>query len=382
MNIQDIIKLGENSVVEFKSENFHNNSLAKEIVAFANFHGGTVYIGIDDNGNVNGILDTKIEEKIVNICRNNIIPSIIPQIKKINFEDKQLIELFIEKGINKPYKVKTSNKYYIRAGSVSTEPTNEELIRLFQEGELIHFEVSSLFSTSMKDIDQILFREYCSDYRTLNIEEIDLSKVLYNWQLSNEDGNLTVVGALCFSKNPNRYLPQSGIDLFCFKGADAATEIMEMKSLNAGIPYIVDSVINFIQRNSKAKPVFNSNETKRTDIYEFPLFAVRELISNAFMHRDWSIFGQKIRLSIFDDRLEIFSPGRLPNTMNLIRAINGVSYYRNPIIAQLLKDYGFVEKAGRGLLKIMNYYNNNKLKLPAFEDDSTFFKVTLYKILH
>ena len=96
------------------------------------------------------------------------------------------------------------------------------------------------------------------------------------------------------------------------------------------------------------------------------------------MHRDWSIFGQKIRLNLFVDRLEVFSPGSIPNTLNLKRALAGISYYRNPLIAQMLKDYNLAEKVGRGLLKITKFYDSHHLKPPVFDATDAYFNVILY----
>ena len=126
-----LVRAGESSRVEFKSRDFHNDSLAKEIVAFANMKGGRIYIGVRDNGELEDI-EQKIEERIVNICRNNILPSIIPDIETLLIDDRRILCIHIDRGRHKPYKVKKSNKFYIRAGSVSIEPSNEELVRLFQ----------------------------------------------------------------------------------------------------------------------------------------------------------------------------------------------------------------------------------------------------------
>lgn len=124
-------------------------------------------------------------------------------------------------------------------------------------------------------------------------------------------------------------------------------------------------------------------QTRRQDIPEYEPFVVRELIVNAFAHRDWSIFGQRIRLSLFNNRLELFSPGSLPNTLNLDRALAGISYYRNPLIAQMLKDYGFMDRLGRGLQKIIKFYNFHGSPLyqksPFFENGDAYFRATVYK---
>jgi ATP-dependent DNA helicase RecG len=379
MTIEEIINLGEDSLVEFKSEKFNNDSLAKEIVAFSNLQGGSIYIGIEDDCTVSGVSIKGIEEKIVNICRNNVVPSIIPQITVHNILGKKVLKIVLEPGKVKPYKVRSSNKYYIRAGSVSIEPTNEELLRLFQNGEQFHFEVSPLISTSVKNIDSVSFKHYCENYRGIEPDAGDIEKLLYNWQLIDENKVSTVVGLLFFGKKIQKYLPQSGIDLIFYNGKDITADIIDFKAIEGGIPELVEAAISFVKLNSRVRAEFNSDQTIRTEKYDFDPFAVRELIANAFMHRDWSIFGQKIKMTLFEDRLETFSPGGFPNTLNLTRALNGISYYRNPIISQLLKDYGYSDKAGRGLQKIVKFYDMREGKKPKFEVDVNYIKVTLYK---
>ena len=177
-------------------------------------------------------------------------------------------------------KVKNTNRFYVRIGSVSIEPSTQELVRMLQSGGVYHFEVTSLPGTSLADIDLLRLRIYCERFR-------------------------------------------------------------------------------------------------RVDVPEWEFFAVRELVVNAFCHRDWSVSGQKIRLSLFDDRLEIFSPGALPNNLSLANALAGVSYYRNPNISQLCKDYELAEKAGRGLQKIFKTFHERNLPPPEIVNDPTFFQVVL-----
>ncbi len=126
------------------------------------------------------------------------------------------------------------------------------------------------------------------------------------------------------------------------------------------------------------KQVVSKNETRRTDRHDYEPFVIRELIANAFMHRDWSVFGQKIRINLFQNRVEIFSPGKIPNTLNPVRALSGISCYRNPIIARMLRDYKFAEKAGRGLQKIMKFYKDNNHRYPDFNIDGEYFKVIVH----
>jgi ATP-dependent DNA helicase RecG len=364
--IVGLIKNGENSSVEFKNENFHSDRLAKEIVAFANFEGGTILIGVEDDGIISGVSSKKVEERIINICRNNVHPSIIPRIMSFDIHGEKIYIVHVSKGKFRPYKLKTSNKFYIRAGSVSIEPTNEELIRLFQSGEQLHFEISALPGTTLQQIDLLRFKTYCNEYRKIGIEESELKNMLYNLEIVTENQELTVLGMLFFGKNIERYLPQAGIELNCFSGTNLDSAIIDHKSDCKDIPTLIDLAETFIKYNSQKRGYFNEDETRRIDRYDYEPFVVRELVVNAFIHRDWSIFGQKVRISLFKDRLEIFSPGGLPNTLNLQKALSGISYYRNPIIAQMVRDYNLCEKMGRGLYKIINSFKGKKLKMPDF----------------
>ena len=379
IDILALINRGEDSRTEFKSKGFHNDSLAKEAVAFSNMSGGELFIGISDDGVVEGIDDREVEARVVNICRNNVMPPVIPEISFLDANGKKVLRVVIEKGKFKPYKVKHTNKYYIRAGSVSIEPTNEELIRLFQDGAQLHFEASRLPGTSIRDIDLLRFRLYCTEHRGMEWEdEANPERLLYNLQVVDENAELTVAGALFFAKDVSRLLPQAGIDMNFFDGLDKTADIKDYKSPSAGIPELLAAAERFVNLNTRTAAVFNENETRRVDRHDYEPFVVRELIANALMHRDWSIFGQKIRLNLFVDRLEVFSPGSIPNTLNLKRALAGISYYRNPLIAQMLKDYNLAEKAGRGLLKITKFYDSHHLKPPVFDATDAYFNVILY----
>ncbi len=379
-NLVTILEHGEDHVTEFKNGRFRNESLAKEVVAFSNSIGGSIFIGIEDNGAVTGIENGRAEERIINICRNHVEPSVLPEIFIHRHETgKKVIEVAIPKGVFKPYKVKGQNRFYVRVGTVSIEPSMPELIRLLQSGGLYHFELTSLPGTFLADLDMLRFRNYCQVHRQVEFEELAAPKLLENWQLMDKHGQMTVTGALFFASNAEKLLPQSGIQLFRFNGQDNTGDILDQKEISATIPDAIEAAIKFVQFNSAVRSVFNNGDMRRTDVSEYDAFVIREFVANAFCHRDWSIFGQKIRLSMFDDRLELFSPGPLPNTLTLDNALAGVSFYRNPNIAQLCRDYGLVEKAGRGLQKIVSICRRLGLPQPQFQCDSTFIKTTVYK---
>lgn len=381
-SLSEIIRSGEDSAVEFKSAEFRNESFAKEIVAFSNMSGGSIFIGVEDDGTVSGVPANGIEERVINICRNLIEPSLIPEIySHLAASGEKVLEVRIPKGTFKPYKVKSTNRFYVRVGSVSIEPSTQELVRLLQSGGVYHFEVTSLPGTSITDIDLLRFRIYCERYRKIEFDEPMVNQLLLNWQLIDRYGQCTITGALFFGIEITRLLPQAGVQLFRFAGHDRTGAIIDQREINESIPEVIDGAVKFIQENSSVRSFFPADSIRRIDIAQYDLFAVRELVVNAFCHRDWSILGQRIRLSLFDDRLEIFSPGPLPNTLSLENALAGVSYYRNPNIAQLCKDYELAEKAGRGLQKIFKSYQERNLPVPEFINDPAFFQVVLMKNL-
>ena len=252
-------------------------------------------------------------------------------------------------------------------------------MRLFQEGELLHFEAKSLPGTSVKDLDLLKFKVYCEEFRKVKVEDEELEQLLYNFELMDENKQPTVAGMLFFGKTIQRYFPQAGIQLALFEGLDKTGNILDSKDEVKGIHENIEAAVQFVKYNSNKRSYFPKDSIYRKDVEDYPEFVVRELIANAFAHRDWTIFGQQIRAFLFDDRLEVFSPGKLPNTLNLQRALSGVSYRRNPNIALMLRDYNITERFGRGLNKIMRFYKENNLKEPEFEAAPHYFIVTLFK---
>lgn len=184
---------------------------------------------------------------------------------------------------------------------------------------------------------------------------------------------------LFFGRKPENYLPQSGIALHRFEGEDRASDILENREINGPIPHLIDTAIKFIISNTSVKSEVRDGSIRRKDIPDYELAIYRELLCNAFQHRDWSISGRKIRVQMFQDRIEIFSPGRLPSTMTLANAIAGNSFYRNPLISQILRDYGLVEKMGRGLYKVMKLSNEWNLPDPEFMEEINSFTSVIYK---
>jgi len=211
-------------------------------------------------------------------------------------------------------------------------------VRLFQNGGLLLYETKPVFGSSMTDLNRSYLNEYFVKYRSLGEDvenEQEIWQMLFNLYLAtkiNDEYVPTVAGLVLFGSNPRRFLPQSGAQAVCFAGGDETGDIVEMKEFNGAATDIIEGLLRFVERNSSTRVNFK-NEVKREDFQQYPTSILRELVANAIAHRDYSIWGAVIRLFIFDRRLEVRSPGKLPNTMTVERMKIGVSYHRNPTFA-------------------------------------------------
>jgi len=388
IEILEMIINGENSGVEFKEEGISTIDLAEEIVAFSNFKGGAILIGVNDEGSILGVERKDLEEWVMNICRDVVKPAIIPYYEQTKMDEGQIVAgVKIDQGVSKPYYVEKREgrkKYLIRVGSTKREATREELGRLFQEAGIVHYDSTPIFGSSIDDLDRLLLKEYFLNTRGVDIEQMKgrINQLLINTELMvrrEEKMFPTAAGILLFGKIPQKFLPQSGITAIKFKGTEMDYGMEDRKEVEGTLPVQVEDAIAFVKRNTKVSSDLETEGVKREDRPEYPVYVIREAVVNAVVHRNYSIVGSKVRLFIFEDRLEIRSPGRLPNAVNLDRIKVGCSSFRNPILVGFMQHYGYVEKIGLGIpLKIIKGMIDHNGKMPKFEETDEEFSVTLY----
>lgn len=378
----EIINNSESSYIEFKEEAVKAKDLGEEFIAFANSEGGTVIIGVSDNGEIKGISDDKIEEKIMNICRNNCIPNIIPIYELININDKKIAVITIPKGLNKPYYT-TDYKYYIRVGTTKRIASREELLRLFEANGSFHFDISPVANTSIKDLNIDIIRDYFSKYNTFDLYEENtkvIERILINADILKEYSEkivCTVGGLLIFGKIPQNILPQNGVSFAHFKGNEITDELLDKKILTGRIQDIAEQLMVVLKNNIKNPSVIK--ELKRDETEEYPLLVLREAIINSLVHRNYSITGSKIRIFMFDDRIEFRSPGKLPNTVTIEKMKIGVSYARNPFLVKYMENMRYIDQLGRGIPMILKTMKDLGAKEPSLREVGEEFILTIYK---
>ena len=379
----EIIKNGESSRVEFKSEDLRPDSLASEIVSFANFAGGTILIGVSDAGEIQGVIRADMEEFVINVCRNNIKPSIIPLIEKRRIKDKLVYMVIIAEGDD----IYSTSKgiYFIRVGSTKQQPTQQELLRLFQKRNLIQFDEIPVLSSNLNSIDNIKVNTYLKklDQSPLNDDaDYSIEQDLINLSiLTSTDTGIypTIAGLLLFGKHPQKYFPSYIISCGAYAGTDFISDVIREDDITGTIEDIIEKSIAFLKLTMQ-KFTSVENGVKRVETYIYPTEVLREAIVNAVCHRDYTISGAAIRILLFQDRLEIRSPGSLPNTLTLESMIYR-QFTRNQTIASFLAPMGYMEKSGKGILKMLKLCELNSVKCElSVTDDKGEFVVKLMKI--
>lgn len=389
----EIIRCGESSGVEFKRDDIPIQDLAREIVAFANYQGGMILLGVEDDGKISGIQRQNIEEWVMEACRTKVMPEIIPYYETVVIEEgKKVAVVRISSGHAKPYAMLHHGHryYYIRAGSTVREAGREELLRLFQASGRVNVDLQPVPGATLADIDQRRLRQYFEDILEQRIPEQDAqwSHLLETVDLMTQANGIsipTVAGMLLFGRNTKRFLPQAGIRAVAYPGKDRDYAAIDDEILKGPmLPLLekngeglverglVEQAEDFTRRNIGVKAYLDLG--RRVEKRDYPLDVVREIIVNALVHRDYTIAGTDIMLTIYSDRLEITSPGCLPNTVTVDGIKRGLRYARNQTLLYIMRDYGYVEYRGMGISSkvIPGMLKHNGTEPDLIEDEYSF----------
>ena len=384
------ISLGEDATIEFKRTLPHRNSLADEIAAFANARGGVILIGVDDTGEIVGIdrqaLDTA-EKTVVEICQDNIDPVLLIFTEKLRIDGKNLLRIEVPRSL---FVHKTSNGYFIRQGSSKREMPTEQLARLFQsrsQARIIAFDEQFVPNTNKDTLKSDLYERFITEGATADeVEDLLLKRRL----LVKEDqqNRASVAGVLMCHDKPDDYLYNSFIQAVFYRGQhkDANYQI-DAKDFKGPLDKQIIDAMGFVYRYNA---VAARKDIGRIDFPEYSMRAVFEAIVNAVVHRDYSKTGSKIRLFMFSDRLELYSPGALANTVT----VDNLRYSqatRNELLARLLSELTldddlrkqvvrrhFLERRGEGVGIILSESETLSGKTPVYEVFDEELRLTIF----
>ena len=386
----EIINNGENSGVEFKRDTLQNHELAKELVAFSNLVGGMVLLGVEDDRSIFGVVRADLEEWVMTTCRDKIRPAIIPFYEVLREVEpgKDVVIVRVTRG----YDVHSlwhnnGNRYYIRVGTQSREATQEELRRLFQQRGAIRAELRPVSGAKLADLDRRRRRDYFGRVREQAVpaddDEAGWRTLLVNTEIMTEEG-VSVGGMLLFGTTPNRFLPHAGIDAAAFPGTEKDYAALDRRALRGPMTPLLDAsgaivengvveqALAFVRRNAPGTTELEGG--RRVERPAYPPEVLREGIVNALIHRDYLLSSTDVELSIYSDRLEIISPGRLPNGITPDRMRAGTRAYRNQLLKEVMHDYGYLEHMGMGIPRkiIPGMQKHNGTVPELIEDEERF----------
>ena len=398
----ELIRNGENSKVEFKRDSERPDSIAKEISALLNFEGGHILLGVEDDGDICGLTRNRqqAEERVMNIVRQNIQPAFIPSWSCVSLEDGNVVGVI---GLpadspSKPYKAKlgTAWQTYIRVGTTSRKATYEEEGCLYQSAGVVRHDLKPVHETDLESLDLERIRNYFRIQKRTAPASQDVAawrRILTNIDILTESaGNTmtTVAGLLLFGTYPNRRLPQAGITATAFPGTDKEYNTVDEELIRGPLVSVlsprkrieergvIDRAVDFVARNMGSSAWLDGGRRRRKKA--FPIDAVRESIVNAVAHRDYTLIGTDVEISLYQDRLEVISPGRLPNGVTVEKMSEGLRAARNELLKEILRDYGYVEHLGMGVRNriIGSMRRHNGTKPDLIEQESRFI-VRLWK---
>lgn len=399
----EIIASGENSGIEFKRDDIRPEQLAIEVVAMANFQGGRVLLGVEDDGSISGIQRENLEEWVMNVFQSRIHPMILPFYEIVRLDDEKSVAIIsFPQGISKPYVVRDRGRedVYIRIGSTSRIATREQQMRLFELGGMLHAEVMPVPRTDISCLDEVRLSDYFSNI----LRDPDTPQTPEQWQtrllglsfLTEAAGNVccTIAGLVLFGKNPRRYLKQAGLRVMAFNAPDKEYQavlddildgpMVGRWDMEGGERRLVDG--GLIERFMEQMKPFISQEAGQIDAglrremqWFYPLEAIRESLINALAHRDWTRFVE-IEVVNYSDRFEVISPGALNNSMTIEKMKAGQRSPRNTIIMEVLRDYAYVDYRGMGVrTKIVPLTRQLTGKDPEFIVTDDYLKTVLYR---
>lgn len=406
MNRTDLLQLvahGENSRVEFKRDDVRPERLASELAALLNHEGGWLLLGVEDGGAVSGLTRPaeRAEEWLMQLARDHVRPPVAPTWETVELDSGFLVGVVAvpANAPDKPYKSKQGSSWVtkVRVGTTARDATREEEQRLYQQSGGLRYGLKPVLGTDVGSLDARRIHDYLSrvlgDTDTPAQSSEQWRRLLLNLELLTETSAgtfATVDGMLLFGRNNRRFMPQCGVRAVCYAGTDLAYATRADEEIKGAlVPLgssdgslletgLIERTLDFMRRNTE--PSAHLQGGRRIDRSTYPDDVIRELVVNALVHRDYSITGTDVMLSIFSDHLEIQSPGTLPNSISVERLVAGSRYARNQTLVNVMRDYGYVDGRGMGIrLKVVPGMRAHNGTVPDFLEEQDQFTVRLWK---
>ncbi len=373
--VLNLLQQGKGQQSDLFTEWTSASKLAESLMALANASGGTVLVGVDPrSGRVQGLKDAEsARDGALEAALLTDPPLILPLPELVAFGDKRVLVITVPLGLPHVYSLR--GKYLIREGAQNKPLPPKSLRRLIIERGEVSFESLVPPGATLEDIDRDKVEKYLASLEGLTAATPEEALHNRGCLVRDERGyRPTYAGILLFGIQPERFVKSSEIIVARYPGREMSDAFVR-EDIRGTLPDQIRRAEAFLISNMKRGVRLVSLE--REEQVEYPTKAVREAIVNAVAHRDYSIQGDEIRVFMFSDRIEFYSPGRLPGHVTVDNIVEE-RFSRNEVIVQVLADMGFIEHLGYGIDRMIKLMRDYGLPVPRFQETAGGFRVTLY----
>jgi len=373
----------ESSTLEFKREIPSKQQILKTVIAFCNRHGGKLILGVEDSGEIIGLEENAINEVIDMLYQsiyNGCTPSIIPNIRTQRIDGKYIIIIEVSSGMNKPYFRSTEglhNGTYIRLGTTTTKASAQTIQELQWISRGRRPDEIPVESATLNDINFIQFLDFLQRKLGWRPDTTTTEESLHKYEcIVQEHQRLfpTLAGILLFGNEPQKFFPEAFIICTHFQGTEGRNVLATLDCTGTLFKQYQDALAFLQQRLYRKFTITDAG--RRNEEIEIPLEALREALLNTIIHRNYHLQAP-IKLAIYDDRVEFFSPGDFPGPIKKEEFEMGYSWIRNNIICRIFREDGFIEKIGSGFRTIFQAYRDRKMDTPIINERSGYVKCIL-----
>ena len=367
MKVEDLLTRPEGKTLEFKQDLSSSKNILKTLTAFANTAGGILLIGIEDGSKaVLGVehpLDA--EERLSNLIADSIEPRLAPSVELVNWKDRILLAVEVYPSALRPHWLKSlgiENGVLVRVGSTNRRADGPLSAEMRRSAMNLSYDEEPMPDINPDSLDVRVASGLFQGLREWNKNTPETLRLIVKHQGRHVP---TVGGILLFGSVRERYFPDAWIQCGRFRGTDKSG-IIDQEDISEHLPLALQKAFDFVKKHSSRAAEFG--ELRRKDIWNIPLDAVREALTNAIVHADYSQIGAPIRVAIFDDRIEIENPGLLTGGLTIDNLRLGVSKLRNRVIGRVFKELDLIEQWGSGFQRMDENCRQGGFPSPEFAE--------------
>lgn len=376
-DLPKLVKQGRSARLDWLPENAAPDALAAIITAMANHQGGLLIVGVvGPSGALVGVRDTLSAEDRMLQAMLMVEPRlVIPVPQTLRLFDRAYVILDVPPGL--PHVYALDGRFLTRMGADNAPLSPREIRRLLVERGEISFETEVVPGAMVDDLDWEAAQAYAAKLGAMGRAGTEETLVKRGCLAATPSGpRPTHAGLLLFGRDPQRFLRGAFITAARFPGVEMSDNFQK-RELAGNLPDMLRGAESFLEDHLR-REVALGRSMQRTEQHELPMEAAREIVVNAVAHRDYNIAGDGIRLFLFRDRMEVYSPGGLAGPVTIAN-IKDARFSRNPVIVQVLSDLGYIERLGYGVDRVIDVMRERNLREPAFVEMDGGFRATLYK---